>query len=116
VAGGGRLFADYRRLSSTQEFLNELAAVAGIPATELVVTIQGGIPARQGTWVHPDVAVNLAQWCSPKFAVAVSRFVREWMQGKYAAAQRPMTYLESLEALVAQVKEMSGKSWSPKIG
>lgn len=33
--------------------------------------------------MHPDVAVNLAQWLSPKFAVAVSRWVREWFSGGY---------------------------------
>lgn len=35
----------------------------------------------QGTWVHPQVAINLGQWCSPKFAVAVSKWVFEWMRG-----------------------------------
>ena len=34
--------------------------------------------------MRPDVAVNLAQWCSPKFAVAVARWVRDWMSGKFA--------------------------------
>jgi hypothetical protein len=53
--------------------------VAGIPATLLVATKQHGVASEQGTWVHPDVAVNLAQWCSAKFAVQVSRWVREWM-------------------------------------
>lgn len=77
-----KLFADYARLSSTKEFLQELSSVMGIPITDLVRTMQGGEPELQGTWVHPDVAINLGQWCSPKFAVAVSGWVREWMNGK----------------------------------
>ncbi len=39
----------------------------------------------QGTWVHPHVAINLGQWASPKFAVLVSKWVFEWMNGKDAS-------------------------------
>ncbi|MEY2480713.1 MAG: hypothetical protein QOI04_1640 [Verrucomicrobiota bacterium] len=76
-----KLFADYRRLSSTEAFLSELAGSMGIPIDQLVFTMMHGPNEERGTWVHPDVAVNLGQWCSPKFAVAVARWVREWMSG-----------------------------------
>jgi hypothetical protein len=85
----GKQFNDYRRLKSTEEFLAELSSVTGIPVTELVYSYQGGNPQSQGTWVHPDVAINLGQWCSPKFAVAVSRWVRDWMAGKFAKGTLP---------------------------
>jgi len=41
----------------------------------------GGNPRLQGTWVHPQVAINLAQYLSPKFAVLVSQWVMDWMSG-----------------------------------
>ena len=82
-------FADYRRTGPTNEFLNELSSVMGRPITELVITVQGGTPLLQGTWVHPDVAVNLGQWCSPRFAVAVAQWVREWMNGRPQRAILP---------------------------
>ena len=46
----------------------------GIPTAGIVLTKMGkGVPRNeQGTWVHPQVAVNLGQWCSPKLAVAFS--------------------------------------------
>ena len=31
----------------------------------------------QGSWFHPDLAVQLAQWISPFFSLQVSRWVRE---------------------------------------
>ena len=77
----GKLFADYFRTKSTKDFLSELSIDMGIPISQLVVSFKGGKFYEQGTWVHPDVAIHLAQWCSPKFAVAVSRWVREWMTG-----------------------------------
>ena len=45
----------------------------GIPISELVIAKRGG--SKQGTFVHPDIAINLGQWLSPKFAVQVSRRV-----------------------------------------
>lgn len=87
----GKLFADYARLGSTKEFLEALSSDMGIPISELFQVVKGGSdPLRQGTWVHPDVAINLAQWLSPKFAVQVSKWVREWMSGgKYAGGGTP---------------------------
>lgn len=80
----GKLFADYSRSKNTQAYLQALSSDMGIPISEIVQVIKGGEPHLQGTWVHPDIAVHLAQWCSPKFAVQVNRFIREWMQGETA--------------------------------
>lgn len=77
----GKLFADYARLKSTSDFLEELSTDMGITISKLIQQLKGGVPALQGTWVHPDVAIHLAQWLSPKFAVQVSRWVREWLTG-----------------------------------
>lgn len=84
----GKLFGHYRERGTTQQFLEALSADIGIPISELVQSFKGGDPNLQGTWVHPDVAINLAQWCSPQFAVQVSRWVRDWMSGR--AAIRPV--------------------------
>ncbi len=83
----GKKFNDYRRLKSTKEFLGQLPdfivknPVAGIPVTEqnqqLIQIIQGGIPEEQGTWIHPYVSINLAQWCSPIFAAMVANWMFE---------------------------------------
>src|SRR4051812_12373086 len=73
----GKLIADYLRLGSTKEFLNALSGSMGIPIDVLVQIITGGPNASRGTWVHPRVALNLAQWCSPNFAVQVSEWLEE---------------------------------------
>lgn len=74
----GRRFNHYKDQSSTSEYLQALSADTGIPATGLIQIRSGGRPELQGTWVHPDVATHLAQWCSPEFAILVSRLVRSW--------------------------------------
>lgn len=85
---------DYTRLQSTQSFIEELASVTGISVTALIQSITGGIPQLQGTWVHPQVAINLAQWASPKFAVLVSKWVLEWMHGNIPNATRLPYHLQ----------------------
>jgi len=77
----GKRWNDYVRLDRTQEYIAALtetlcgATVAGNPVTGISVirTIQGGTPELQGTWIHPRLAVDLARWISPAFAV--------WMDG-----------------------------------
>jgi len=89
-AAVGKQFFDYRRLKSTDEFLWELARDTGIPVSQLVISLKGNTSDyQQGTRIHPDAAIHLGQWCSPKFAVAVARWVREWMSGKIGKGKLP---------------------------
>lgn len=82
----GKLLADYLRLSSTQEYLTELGADMGIPISALARVRKGGKSNEQGTWVHPEVAVDLGQWCSTRMRIAVNRWVVEWL----ATAKNPV--------------------------
>jgi predicted flap endonuclease-1-like 5' DNA nuclease len=76
----------------------------------LLIVVNTGLNEYRGTWIHPDVAVNLAQWCSAKFAVAVSRWVRDWLTaGKTPAAPAfhlPTTFAEALR-LAADTSEVN---------
>lgn len=72
----GKLIADYLRLDTTKAFLDKLSETMGIPIVNLVEvkTGRGG-----GTWGHPQIAIHCGQWCSPGFAVLVTRWVMTWM-------------------------------------
>jgi prophage antirepressor-like protein len=74
-AHGKKLLANYNQNKQTKEYLEELSINIGIPIFELFVTTVGG--NHQGTWVHRKVAIHLAQWLSPNFAVQVSNWVDE---------------------------------------
>ena len=75
----GKLFGHYRRLDSTEEFLQALSSVIHIRITGLIYTIQGGRPELQGTWVDWRVALHLAQWLSPAVQVQVTGWIGELM-------------------------------------
>ena len=67
-------FNEWRRLNKTFDFLAELSESVGIPILYLI---------QNNTWVHPQVAINIAQWISPQFDVKVSSWVYEnMMNGK----------------------------------
>ena len=86
---GGREWFSYFRTERTQAYIAALAAVPQICGTGiggLVQSIQGGRPEFQGTWVHPRLAVDLARWISPAFAVWMDGWFLEVMQAKAQAA------------------------------
>lgn len=75
---GDKLVADYLRLDSTNEYLTALSAVTGIPITSeskalgLVQIKQGG-NQQQGTWAHPEVAIDCAQWVNVNLRIWANR-------------------------------------------
>lgn len=81
-----KLWSDYKRLDRTQEYIAALTADLGLSADQLIQTKQGGTSELRGTWIHPRLAVDLARWVSPTFAV--------WMDGWFLGAianQQPAT-------------------------
>lgn len=85
-------FGHYNENVQTKAFLVALSSDIGIPISELVQAVKGGDPRQQGTWVHPQVAINLATWLSPLFAVKVSQWVYDWMSGKLKPAKAELPY------------------------
>ena len=62
--------------NKTKKFIDVLSLTVGIPTVNLIKQEQGGNGERH-TWVHPQVAINIAQWISPEFDVQVSKWIYE---------------------------------------
>jgi hypothetical protein len=74
---GNRKFNHWISLDSTKDIITELESETGIPASQLVEIKKGNSSNfEQGSWIHPDLAIQLAQWISAKFALQVSKWVR----------------------------------------
>lgn len=86
----GKEWSGYYRNASTKEFMDELETDLQICRSVLVQSISGGV--SQGTWVHPQVAINLAQWLSAKFAVQVSKWVHDWMSGNGSPVRQALPH------------------------
>ncbi len=83
-----RPWGRYWETRSSRDFAEALSDDIGLPISELIQSIKGGNPALQGTWVHPQVAIHLAQWLSPQFAVQVTQWVFEWISGGPKVVER----------------------------
>ena len=80
----GKEWSEYRRLKSTKDFIPALARDLNTPESALTITTfgsPGGDPRNQGTWVHPQVAIDLASYLSSDFKIKVTRWVMDWMSG-----------------------------------
>jgi hypothetical protein len=75
---GGKQFKHWKSLKRTKAFLKALSNEVGNP-TSLLIKYQTGYGSAQATWVHPQVAINIAQWISPIFDVKVSAWTYEVM-------------------------------------
>jgi hypothetical protein len=49
---------------------------------------------NRGSWVHPDVAIHLAQWISQIFNIKVTKWVRELMTTGTVTLGREKLYEE----------------------
>ncbi|MEO1433394.1 MAG: KilA-N domain-containing protein [Cyanobacteria bacterium J06633_8] len=71
-------FNHYASLNSTKAYWEGLSLDTGIPASKLVITIRGrGDKIPQGTWGHPEIAIDLAQWVSVEFRIWANRTLRK---------------------------------------
>ena len=75
---GNKKFGHWYSLDITKQLINELASDIEIPISLLIDVKKGNsVEIIQSSWIHPDLAIQLAQWISPKFAIQVSKWIRE---------------------------------------
>ena len=77
----GRHLPHYLANDRTTEYLQALSGSVGIPSDHLKTTIVNGPNHLRGIWIHPRLAVDLARWISPAFAV--------WMDGWFLEQFQP---------------------------
>lgn len=82
----GKDFSDYVQIRFTKRFIAELSRETGIEETALLQKTDG----TDEIWVHPQVAINLSQWASPKLAVIIPKRIFEWLS-KTNKQEEPVT-------------------------
>jgi hypothetical protein len=102
--GVEKKFADFNRLQGTSNYIEALSHKVDIPIYQLVQVGSGG----QSTFVHPKLAIYLAQWCSADFAVEVSELVFRYLTGE-------LTTGESLAAAQEVRQQTTSKHDDPTV-
>ena len=88
-------------------FKNLMAGIPDIKNNFEVIEITKG--KYGGSWIHPDLAVQLAQWISPMFALQISKWIRELsMYGTVTLGK------EKLLELQTENKQLKNENWKLK--
>ena len=62
---GGKNFGHWYSLEGTKELISVLASDIRIPISHLIDSKKGNtVNYVQGTWIHPDLSIQLARWLS----------------------------------------------------
>lgn len=84
----GKRWHNYVRNETTGHFLRALEGKTLISVSLLIQEVRSA-ETGTNTWVHPKVALHLAQWLSADFAVQVTDWVHDWMSGKLVPTKLP---------------------------
>lgn len=87
----GKRWAKYQELPSTKEFIG----VLNKKTDNRTIYAKRGV----GTWVHPLLAVHLAEWLSPEFSVFVKQTFKAFLDADIKLAESIVDRTEDLEGI-----------------
>lgn len=90
---GDKRWTKYRESDRANEYLEALSTEVRISVFALIDSKRGGLDGGE-TWVHPQVAVDLARWISAPFAVWMDGWFLE-EAGNPVSAPQPVPVLPS---------------------
>jgi len=108
---GGKEFKHWISLESTKELITHLEqdfrSNTGCPVLNPLTLVDKKVGGNHsGTWIHPDLAVPLAQWISPAFAIQVSRWIRELFTTGTVTIDKEAEFKELESKFAKQCDEM----------
>lgn len=106
----GKLWSNYWQTDRATSYLMALSTDIGKPITGptgLVISVRGG--EAQGTWVHERVAIDLARWLSPQFAVWMDGwFLEQVSQAQDTQPVLAPTVLDTVERSIHLLERLGG--------
>ena len=83
----GKSIYEWKRLPSTQKFLNDLMIEQGFSRLEdLIYSEKSGVDGKRGggcTWMHVLVLIEFARWLDSKFAIWCNKIIFEVIKQRY---------------------------------
>lgn len=92
----GKQWSKYRESDRCQTYLNALAETSGIRMFDLIESRQG---QGGGTWIHPQIAVDLARWISAPFAVWMDGWFLEQSENTESKSPAPQPVISGTDVL-----------------
>lgn len=92
----GKQWSKYRESDRCQTYLNALTETSGIRMFDLIESRQG---QGGGTWIHPQIAVDLARWISAPFAVWMDGWFLEQSEATESKPPAPQPVISGTDVL-----------------
>lgn len=96
---------DYYRTDRASLYLEALSSSTGNPVHELV---QGRGGNGGGTWIHPQVAVDLSRWISAPFAVMMDGWLLDKTSVRQSSSPVLPDVLETVERSIGLLERLGG--------
>jgi hypothetical protein len=125
---GHKKYKDWYKLDKTKEFLEELSYELKLdilknnsedfggggnsphPITNVsLIEINQHSNSDQSTWVHPRVAIHIAQWISPKFAVNVTGWIHKLLSEGSVKIDRPVKSFSTLTEMDIDAEKLENE-------
>lgn len=107
--GNQKEFRNWIKIEASKELIEALSSSGGIPPELLTTINMEGEYITRGTYVHPDLIPHIASWCSPKFAIAISKIVNEYFT-IMAMKELNKTITEQKNTIAEQIKQLAIQS------
>jgi hypothetical protein len=114
---GDKRFNDWFYLDSTKQLINELIndintdissiqSDTGNPVSQFVdIKKSNNNLFQQDTWIHPDLAIQLAQWISPKIALQVSKWIRSLFINENVSLDKKNNEIKMKDSIIQLLKD-----------
>ena len=76
----GKLWGHYADLKGTKAYVEALSASIGMSIDEIIVQNPNAPINDRHTWIHPELAIDLAKWISVEYRIQVNRWMVELHQ------------------------------------
>lgn len=74
------------RTQAAQEYVEALSTELQICTSALIKVVRGG-DSQQGTWMHPDIAIEYARWLNPRFGIWCNLRIQELLKNGYTITE-----------------------------
>ena len=106
----GKRVNDYLENKATNEYLAGLSDDTGIPVSSLIHTVRGK-GKNQGTWAHPEIAIDFAQWCSVPFRIWANRTLKKEIQSQLPQKAAIHVYADRVMNLDSHLISVPDNYW-----
>jgi hypothetical protein len=103
----GKEWSAYARRKAAKAYWEGLANDLRINISSLIIQIDA-YGDDQATWVHPEIAIDLAQWVSVAFKIWANRTLTKLVSGEIV--HQPQTPAEMLVVFAQQLVEQERRS------